>query len=79
MTDFDTQVKPGLHRILAEATVIENHSNWVCTDVADLPARPQWVTKAEDALEQAELALTRALSKVRSAREFYKKVKVEQV
>lgn len=76
MTHFDTTI---LHRILAEAQVVGTHADRVSRDVADLPARPSWVTKAEAELEQAELCILGALKNVRAAREHYRKVKVEEV
>ena len=79
MSDFDTAVAPVLRRIKAEANVVETHAQRVVTDVADLPSRPEWITKAEDALDLAEQTLSRALKNVRQAREFYRNVKVEQV
>ena len=77
--DFDTKVRPVLHRVLAEANVVESHANHVERAVRDLPARPQWITKAEDALQQAETSLVRAIQNVRAAREFYRNVKIEEV
>lgn len=79
MSNFDTEVRPILHSIQHAAMVTATHADRVARDVADLPARPAWVTKAEAELEAAELAIVAALRNVRAAREHYRKVKVEAV
>lgn len=79
MTDFDTQVRPLLHRIVNDATATAVRASYVAQDVHNLPARPQWPTKAEEALEEAEQSIARALTLVRQARAHYRKVVVEHV
>lgn len=79
MTDFDTQVRPLLHRIVNDANATEARASYIAQDVHNLPARPEWPTKAEEAMEEAEQAIARALTLVQQARAHYRKVQAEQV
>lgn len=70
--DFDDEIVPVLHLIKAEANAVDLHAERALAEVRKLPARPEWLTKAEDALEEAEATVTQALESIRRARRHYR-------
>lgn len=71
LKQWDEQVSPRL-------TAIDNRCRWITEKAADLeqivsgiPVRPAWETMARDELNNAEIALVRALAAVRQAQARY--------
>ena len=64
LQEHDTIVAPVLHRI-------ESYSHAVMRAVRELPARPDFETKAEDAMSKTEQALIKALKSIQAAKKEY--------
>jgi len=64
-TDQDCEV---LRRIEAVSKSLEMRGRWLVDDLNKLVNLPDWETKAEDALEKAEMQMRRTLQTVQQAR-----------
>lgn len=71
---WDHDIAPYLRPIADSSSWLSYHARNVTMALAMLPARPQWPTQAEEALEQAEKELTAALELTREARRQYRKL-----
>ena len=64
LQEHDETVAPVLHRI-------ESYSHAVMRAVGELPARPNFETKAEDAIFKTEQTLIEALKSIQAAKKEY--------
>lgn len=73
---WDKEIAPFLHTIKSHAHWLSYHGRGVISGLTMLPARPQWPTQAEEALEQVEKELAAALELTREAMREYHKLNV---
>ena len=79
MTDYYLDIAPHLDRIMRDAAMAESCAKWIEQHVKNLPAKPQWNTKAEDEINICETKLWHALQLVRRAKQAYARLPVEHV
>jgi hypothetical protein len=68
---WDHEIAPYLHAITSHAHWLSYHGRGVIAGLTMLPARPQWPTQAEEALQKVEQELTAALELTQEARRKY--------
>lgn len=68
---WDTTIAPQLRLIESAAQQAKTRAAWVAEAVQSLPARPEFITKAHEALKQADTDLAAAHLTVKIALQQY--------
>lgn len=75
---WDKAIAPILQRITASAVICRDRARSITLEVAILQSRPEWLSKAQDAMREARQELQEALARIESAEAAYKAMKREQ-